>query len=95
MSEKLFYALEYRDINLLRNHSEKSGNVLSFKINESGLIPVEDEEDCDLAIGKSAIYIYSSLPSTRKLRHTTCKKTDTVDSNEIRPYGDIFRLLLQ
>jgi len=95
MSEKLFYALEYRDLNLLRTQSEKSGNVLSFKINESGLVPVEDDEDCDLSIGRSAIYIYSSLPSTRKLRHTTCKKTDTVDSNEIRPYGDIFRLLLQ
>lgn len=60
MSETPFYALEYRELNAIRWQADKDGTPLYFKISESGLIPVKSEQDCDLAIGRSAVYLYST-----------------------------------
>ncbi|MGZ8242211.1 cyclic nucleotide-binding domain-containing protein [Methylomagnum sp.] len=60
MSEIPFYALEYRELNAIRWQSDKDGEPLYFKISESGLIPVNSEADCDIAIGRSAVYLYKT-----------------------------------
>lgn len=60
MSETPFYALEYRELNAIRWQSDKDGEPLYFKISESGLIPVKTEEECDIAIGRSAVYLYKT-----------------------------------
>lgn len=49
----------YTELNAIRAQSDKDDGINAFKITESGLIPVdENDDDCDVVFGRSAIHFY-------------------------------------
>jgi CRP-like cAMP-binding protein len=95
MPEKSFYALEYRELNALRQQSEQDGSALCFRITENGLIPANGDGDYDLAIGRSAIYLYAPSLPVRKLRHRRPSAPAAEGTMRDRLENEVFRLLFQ
>lgn len=95
MQERSFYALEYRELNALRQQSEQDGSALCFKITENGLVPASEDGDYDLAIGRSAIYLYTPALPVRKLRHRRPDAPPADGALRDRMENEVFRLLFQ
>jgi CRP-like cAMP-binding protein len=95
MSERSFYALEYRELNALRWQSGEEGAASCFKITENGLIPVSENEDYDLAIGRSAIYLYTPASPSRRLRRKSPDAPSAGEARQGKFDNEVFHLLFQ
>ncbi len=59
MNGKEFISLLYSEFNAIRAQSENGGGISAFKITESGLLPVDENDDeCDVVFGSKAIHFY-------------------------------------
>jgi CRP-like cAMP-binding protein len=86
MTARNFYALEFRELNAIRWQSDKAGQVYSFRVTESGLVPVDaDDERCDISIGRSAVYLYTDSAPRGAVRRPPGAASG--------PSGEVFRLL--
>jgi CRP-like cAMP-binding protein len=86
MNENEFFALQYRELNLIREICEKNDAVQAYKITERGLMPVEENSDnVDVVFGRNAIYFYIPARSSSGNRR--------VPNECLMP--DLFRLLAQ
>ena len=86
MNGREFYSMQYTELNAIRAQSEKDVGINAFKITESGLIPVdENDDDCDVVFGCSAIHFYISSHAKNTARQPLASSKTP----------DVFRLLAQ
>lgn len=86
MNGKEFYSMQYSELTAIRAQSEKAEGISAFKITECGLIPVdENDDDCDVVFGRSAIHFY--IPNHNK----GASRRPPASSRS----PDVFRLLAQ
>lgn len=84
MADRIFYAMEYRELNSLRWQSDEEESTLCFRITEDGLVPVDSEENCDVAIGRNAMYLYAPGTGGRVPRMVGNASAETVSNEALR-----------
>jgi CRP-like cAMP-binding protein len=94
MNEKIVYALEYRELSALRWRSDDSEEPLCFRITEDGAVPVApDDPECDLAIGRGAVYLYMPFRPGRSALPDRAGSARAVPAESSG--SELFKLLLR